>query len=490
MKNVPRALRISALILFSLILSKPALAGKFEFGLEFWPPSGKEGDEDQISWKSVLTEVKGTLGRAKQFNWFIDACYAGQAITQSDPTSGTDLAMPHTISTATTADRPMRFGWSENDQDPPKRIKVGDTYYYSFNDYLTKRLKNNSPVPTVKQLFDAGKADCVADPDIPAGRIPQFVKRGGGDDALKIKGDADKSRTVVFGADMNEMYFEPHTESYNTLKGYTFDSIVLYRHDKQDASGTPPIKGKGTWGNFKGALGDLKTQLAAGTAATQMVNIFHVGHGYRKSLNEDKENNLDGRSGLHEGRIIDGTSDPFGEQLDIPMDAQFWDTLKASLFPTVDEDLGRIYQPRFTLGYSEQDVTAPFSIAIGGVPLGTFELESSATSGQLVVPLNDSFLNQLITTMDGASLLTMQFNLAVGDSIRLGLEDDLYGDPSYLSSTYGAGISTVVAGFPEPGAPVALVVLTLFATRRTRRHAADDSGICSMRSISRRAMTS
>ncbi len=469
-----RSHRAIALCTFTLVMGVSAVQGaeRFDYGFVFWSPNDKD---ERLPWAKVLTQMKDNLGRAKQVNYFLDTCYAGQAISQSDPDNGgIDLGMPYTMSVSTTATKKMSFDGDVPDLNPPRRLKVGNTYYYSFNDYLTKRLKDKDPVPSVKQLFDAAKVDVLADTGIGAGRVPQFMKRGSGNENLKIKGDGDKSRTLLFGGDMEEMYDPSHDESYRALNAYSFDSQVMYRHSDEDTSRDPPIQGKGTWSNFGTSLTNLKTQLAAGNAGTQVVNIFQVGHGYRKALNDNRRQNLslDELGGPGQGYEITGTGSPSGDQLNIPMDMDFWNTLKAGLFPPpIDEpDLTRMGEPQFDLAYSAHALNDEFSISIGGVSLGTFTLPEDSPSGTLVVPLDDSFLSQLIAVNDGATSLTIQFNLSMGDTIQLGLLDDLLSDPSYASTTYGTGISTVVAGrgVPEP-ATAGLMIGAILAAVRSRR---------------------
>jgi hypothetical protein len=426
-------------------------AEKFEYGLEFWPPSGNAGDDDQIPWVKVLTVMKDNLGRTKQLNYFVDACYAGQAIEQSNPTGGIDLGIPYTMSVATPKDRLMRFGWNSDDVQPPGRLKIGDRYYYSFNDYLTKRLQNKTPVPTVKNLFDAAKADVIAEPKIPEGRTPQFVKRGAGDDGLKIKGDANKSRALVFGADMNEMYFDPHDESYRALNAYTFDSIVMYRHSvAQDLNRNPPIQGKGTWANFKTAMADLKAQMANGNDKTEMVNVFHVGHGYRSTIDDGKPPGLL-IAGSARGRVLAGRASLSSISLTIPMDPDYWSTLKAGLLsaPPSDSALTRIEPARFFVAYSRHHSSQSLNVSIAGRPLGSFALPSAPPSGTLTVPLADAFVLDLIAHHDGESHLPIQFDLAPGDSLRIGVVEDLLNDPNYVPTTYGTGLSTVVASIGD-----------------------------------------
>jgi hypothetical protein len=455
-------------------------APKKDYGLCFW---SKTDADERIVWSKVLNEIKGAVGRAKQLNYWVDACYAGNAITKSDPTSGIDLGVAQAIMVATPAERLMRFGYSSKDNNPAGRLKVGDTFYYSFNDYVTKRLQSNDPVPTIKQVFDAAKQGVDDDKDIPAGRVPQKVLRSGGDDALKISGSAAKNRTIIFGADTSGMYLESQDASAKAWGAYTPDSLVYYNHNYlANASRTPPLAGSGTWANFKTAMGDLKTQLAAGDEKTQMVNLVHVGHGTQyaiddgakpgnrpfESVDQPGEPAVSSKAGVSligQGREILGADGPV--TLTIPTDSDFWFALKTGLVPPVDDEV-RVYQPRFHLAYAFQDGAGPVNVSIGGLPLGTFAL-GPASSGQLEVPLSDGYLSSLIAAYDGLASLPITLSLGASSSfLRMATLDDLLHDAGYQGTSYGSGISTVIVGVPAPGAAALLLSAGVLASRRRR----------------------
>lgn len=455
-------------------------APKKDYGLCFW---SKTDADERIVWSKVLNEMKSSLGRAKQLNYVVDACYAGNAIVKSDPTTGVDLGVPHTIMAATPANRLSRFGYSTKDNNPAGRLQVGNEYYYSFNDYVTKKLETTAPVPTYQQVFDAAKAGVDADKDIPIGRVPELKVRGGGDAGLKVKGSAAKNRTVIFGADTAKMYVESQDAAYKAWNGFGPDSIVQYRHNyAANAGRTPPMAGPGTWANFKTALGDLKTQLAAGDAQTQMVNLVHIGHGTMEALDDgEKPKNRpvditepagepSGKGGsplsIGQGRELLGS---LGTQsVEIPTDPDFWFTLKTGLVPPIEDEV-RVYQPRFHLAYSFQDTVAPVGVSINGLPLGDFDL-GPGSSGVLDVALSDAYLSALIGAFDGQASLTLSFTLGSGaDLIRLATLDDLLYDDAYAGTAYGTGLSTVVIGVPTPGAAAVLGLLGVAGARRRRR---------------------
>jgi hypothetical protein len=453
-------------------------APKKDYGLCFW---SKTDADERIVWSKVLQEMKGNLGRAKQVNYFVDACYAGNAITKSDPMGGVDLGVASVIMAATPAERLSRFGYSSKDNDPAGRLKVGDLYYYSFNDYVTKKLQTTDPVPTLQQVFDAAKAGLDADKDVPIGRVPQIKARGGGDAGLKINAGA-KNRTVIFGGDTSGMYVVSQDASYKAWNGFGPDSIVQYRNNfLANASRTPPMTGSGTWANFKTAMGDLKTQLAAGDDKTQMVNLVHIGHGTMEALDDgEKPKNRPGEISEPEGER-GGTGQLIGQgrellgslgtqSVEIPTDSDFWFTLRTGLVPPVGDEV-RVYQPRFHLAYAYQQTVAPVEVTINGLSLGSYELGGSP-SGVLEVNLSDAYLSSLISAYDGVASLTVSFSLgSAGDVIRMATLDDLLFDGSYAGTAYGTGLSTVVIGVPTPGAVVVMGLMGVVGGRRRRGRA-------------------
>lgn len=436
-----------------------------DYGLCFWPADDdKDGNTKRLVWPKILNQVKLNLGKAKQVNWSIDACFSGQAIAQTD-TGGFDLGVPTAISTASEATKVMYYNWVSKDNDPAQRLKVDNSYLYSWSDYATLRLRDNNPVPTVKDVFDSVKAKLATEQSSLKFQKPQFALRGGASETLKIQGDGTKTRTVIFGGDTNGMNINSQKQMYNAYKAYAPDSIVQYRNNyvKQDTN--PPFEGEGTWANFKSALGTLKTQLDAGEANKQVVNLHNVGHGTKFALNDGK---LDGRNtpqGVGDGYLITGSA-AGPDSLDIPMSADMWTFLKVGLLPN-DEGLWRVQLPEFHLAYSAQNAPGPFGVSISGLSLGTFMLSPGQLSGDLVVPLSDTFLSALIAQFDGVPTLSMQFTLSPGQSIRVGTLDDLLDAPDYRSVRYGTGLSVVVAA-PTPGAAAVFGLLALRAGRRRR----------------------
>ncbi len=492
------------LVVCAAVLAARPMSGraaeKFDFGLSFWAKDDPKNREDLIPWQKVLFEIKNNLGDARQFNFFEDACYAGIAKYRSDPNQngGIDLGIPYTLAMSNTAvnattARKMYFD-SYSLSDPPpdgrpnaddnRRLKLGDDYYYSFDNYLTKKLKTSDGTLTVKQLYDAAKADVLADPVLMRkSQMPDFVARGGGDQDMALKGGQNgfRARTVVFGRDTSGMYAEPAFEEYRALNAIGFDSMAFYRNGLDaDPQHNPPILGKGTWANFKGALGTLKTQLADDlqNKFQTVVNLFDVGHGTNGAKFDGRLGNqliVDPAPG--EGYVLNGSDATVG----IPMDTDYWNTLKVGLIPPppdaddADKDLIRIHQPRFSLAFSQQSLTEEFSVSIGasdadpGILLGTFAPPEDP-SGTFTLEISDSTLLQLISSYDGLSRLVLHFNFGAGDWVRVGVLEDLLYSPDYLSYTYGTGLDTVVAGVPEP-TTLTLLILGGFgvASRRRRR---------------------
>lgn len=492
------AVALIALTVLSTAQTSAPAAEKFDFGLAFWPKDNTNGKEDLIPWQKVLFEMKNTLGGAMQLNYFVDACYAGIAKYRSDPalTGGIDLGIPYTMSLANTAASATRARKMYYDAysiaDPPpqgrpnaddnRRLKIGDYYYYSFDNYLTKKIKASDATLTVKQLYDAAKADVLADPVLSGkGQTPDFIARRGGDQNLPLKGGgADiKSRTLLFGRDTAGMHPETQFEEYQALNALNFDSMALYRHDRaQDLGHNPPIQGKGTWANFKIALGNLKDEMAVDSIDKfqTVINIFDVGHGTTGAKFDGRLGNRGAEEpGPGEGHILTG----FDSTVGIPMDTDFWNMLKVGLIPPppdadeADKDLIRIHQPRFFLAYSELSLYSSFSVSIGlsegdpGISLGSFS-PTLDSSGTFVLELSDSILSQLISTYDGATRLVLHFNFGVDDWIRVGVTEDMLYDPDYLSYTYGTGLEGVIAGTPEPATLALLLMGGLFARRRRR----------------------
>lgn len=276
------------------------------------------------------------------------------------------------------------------------------------------------------------------------------------------------------------MYSAPAFEEYRALNALGFDSMAFYRNGfDADPQHDPPILGKGTWANFKGALGTLKTQLADDlyNKYQTVVNLFDVGHGTNGAK-------FDGRLGNQllddpapgEGYVLSGLDATVG----IPMDTDYWNNLKVGLIPPppdaddADKDLIRIHQPRFSLAFAAQGLTEDFSVSIGlseadsGILLGTFAPPTDP-SGTITLDLSDSTLLQLISAYDGANRLVLHFNFEGGDWVKLGVLEDLLDNPDYLSYTYGTGLDTVVAGIPEP-TTLTLLVLSGFGLAIGRRH--------------------
>jgi hypothetical protein len=470
--------RLTTLLLLVVLcdcLAREALADDkgFEYGWSF-VDNTNDRKTSELSWTKIVQELNGSLVKAKQVNLYIDACHAGGIIDKSAA-----LEFPFVIGTPTTAEQKTEVGYGVRNQNPPGYLRgTIDTneYYFSYHAYLAKRLRNRDPIPTAKQLHDAAAGDYNADPRLKKLGTPQYKKssvEGGdkktADDSLRLNAGT-KNAALMFASDLQGVDPSAFKEMYKAVKAMNFDHLKNYVHTDSAGDqfgGTVTVTGKGTQQNFGTALGDLKTFLDAGEAATRLVNLFLYGHGARMPLNQSRRNGAV-PGAAKQGVAVVNSGLPEDSRLAIPMDDAFWSALKVDV-TDFSGAAARGSPPKFFVAYSEASVTQPVNISIGGMtehgftslPLGVYSLPGSSTGGLVSVTLEDSYTRSLIETFDGTDELTLQFDLAPGEWFRLALEDDMLYDPLYTEPLFGAGlmeITTFASALPEP----ATGVMTLF----------------------------
>jgi len=436
-----------ALILFLVSpLSRQFAAADRIRGIELWPD--KDGKNDYLSYLELVKLLNDNLGDAQQVNIYNNTCHGGALLTQSG-----QLTMPYFVGVGEKDPRKcIWFGDSTKDQIPPGRLTISggysDNYFYSFADYVTKRLQWTDPIATVEALFDVAAASVEADPDLAKhGQKPGSTSGNKADLNLAINGGAKSNHALIFDGYRKDFYDEPGLELYRALvnANYGFkqgagNSLSFYFNNfvEQDYEGTH-IDGSGTLEHFKAAMQNLQT-LVKKNPNQELVNIFFDGHGYEKAAAAPRQPGLGDQP--KDGYLVSG-----GTQgcLTFPTDSSFWHDLKIGIVPN-DEDLIRVDSPAFVLDVSEASISHPVTIMINNLLLGEFNLSSTSTGGELDAVLSDSTVSQLIAESDGAPSLTVTFELAPGDYFRVATEDDILLDPSYSEGDYGFGIVTTIVG--------------------------------------------
>lgn len=440
---------VFALALLCFLVSPLAqrMARCQEEGLDLW--ENDDGGETRISYLDLVKLLNENLKDAQQVNIFGQACHVGGLLK-----AGGKLTMPYFIAVGEKDPSAcVTSGSSEKDQVPPGRLtisKIGDDdfFYYSFAYYITKELKKAKQAPTAQALFDSAADDVKKDPDL-AGETPATTSGNGADAKKAINGGDKSNHALIFDGDRGGLDTEPGLERYRALAdpkyGFQKDgnSLQFYRNGslKQDYEGTK-IDGPGTLANLKAALQQLNN-LIKNNPKKELVNIFFDNHGYQKTALAPHQPGLDGvpKDGV---LVLGGTQGCF----QMPTSLAFWSDLKVGLYSN-NQNLFRVHMPDFVLDVSEASTHAPIAIAIDGVALGYFDLPSNSTGAELVVHIPDSITQQLIEQSDGASTLSVTFNVTPGDYFRIATEDDILLDQNYTQTGYGLGISTSVAGLNQ-----------------------------------------
>jgi hypothetical protein len=413
-------------------------------GIRVW--ADDDGKNKYLSYLELVNLLNQNLKDAQQLNIYVDVCHSGALLK-----GASKLTMPYFVAVGNKdPDKCVSFGRSDEDQKPPGRLTISggysDSYFYSFADYVTKRLKNTDQIATAQSLFDSASSDVKADPSL-KGQMPDSTSGNKADLNLALNGGAKSNHALIFDGNREDLYEEPGLELYRALANakYGFkqkagNSLQYYDQDskEQDYEGTH-IDGKGTLANFRIALQNLHN-LIKNNPQKELVNIFFDSHGYQKAAAAPRQPGLDGVP--KDGVLVMGRTTGC---LVVLTGESFWHDLKVGILSN-DEDLIRVNPATFVLDVSEAQMSQPVAIVVNDLPLGYFNLSSTSTGGELEVTLPDSIASELIAEADGAPSITFTFEVAPGDYFRVATEDDILLDPAYTEGDYGFGIATTVIG--------------------------------------------
>ncbi len=457
-----------------VVLSGEGLAG-FVTGISL--QKDKDGKNGTIPYDSLVKLLNDNLANAQQVNIYNGLCYGGGLLAPA-----ANLTMPYYVGVGQ-SDPSMKtkFGYSNADQVPPGRFqvqtatKVSDgspiySYFYSYSDYLSKRLANTAAIPTASGLQTSAANDSTADPDLKASVSPKAIMGNKADPNLAINGGAKSSSMLYFAGNFTGLYTAPIAQTARILAdpayGFTKapNTLGIYLQTTESISNGPPVNGQGTLTDLNNALANLKATIAKNPNQA-LVNIDFEGHGYREANAAPMAPAA--APGTKDGAVFSGG--PGGlTTVSITTDSEFWTDLSAELTPQ-GAGLTRGALPEFILGYSEATVSNPVTIMIGNLTLGTFSLTNSSAGDELQYDLPDAFTLQLLSEYDNASSLSIEFLFASGDSFRIATPDDVDTSGSlYTGVDYGVGIATTVADVepavvPEPSS-FSLLAAGMFAS--------------------------
>jgi hypothetical protein len=414
---------------------------KIVYGYSFWKANTGVTTE-VLTWTDVNAKLKAALASAQQVNIYAGNCHSGGLIAAAaDATAG--LGMPHIIGTACAAAKTTTCGISRANDT---RLKITDQLSsFGYLDYATKRLQGG--VPKAKQLHDDAKTAWTADQSYD-NNAPDYRRGNNADEDLKLDAGTKASHALVFASDMDGLRnLEAPSECAKAVKalGFTMGSVtdaktVRYYYSGLTTAGDlygVHCYGPGTVAKFDAALDTLKARVSADEGKV-VVDIFLWGHGAEIPVNA-RANPDAPPGGPGRGAHVIASA-----QFDIPMTPDTWADLKEDA--VVDRpDWVRASEPRFFLSVSDAHVTQPFSVTLGGIPLGSHTLSGGPAGDLLEVPLDDATINSLTLAHDGDTVLTVGFNLAPNDSMILALEDDITSNPLFQPGLFGTGLELVVS---------------------------------------------
>ncbi|HWX22257.1 MAG TPA: hypothetical protein VN578_20340 [Candidatus Binatia bacterium] len=405
---------------------------------------------DYVAWEKMVKLFNDNLANAKQFNLYADTCYSGRVIDLQGAAKS-KLSMAFVIGTASKTSQIMEQGWCSKDKDPGRLPKldtngdpVNNRYYYSYTAYVAKKLRAAAAVPGVKALHDAATGDVKADKDL--SQEPQFLSGNGADETWKLN-SGGQNYGLVFGGSLRRLYPDLLDQTYLAMLDLKLTSLKFYASDLAAKTyNKVVISGSGTVANFEAALGEIKNAMKD-RANTDEVTLMLLAHGAKVEANALSR--LDAVPGTPKQGVLmaQGTNgQPF--TLDIPMDADAWTALKQGVVQD-DPTLASGAPPSFFLAVSAASLSSPFMVTVGGYPLGLFSLPSNSTGALLQVTITNTFVQDLILAHDGETNLTLEFDMAPGDSMTLALDDDVLFDPNYTPAMYGTGLALTVTKVSE-----------------------------------------
>lgn len=408
-----------------------------------------------IPYDSLVKLLNANLANAQQVNIYDGLCYSGGLLAPA-----ANLTMPYYVGVAQSdPSKKTAFGYSTTDQTPPGRLKIqtatkGETpiysYFYSYSDYLAKRLADTTTIPTAASLQKAAADASTTDPDLKANVSPKAIMGNKADPDLAINGGAKSSSMLYFVGNDVGLYTAPIAQAARILAsaglGFTKapNTLGVYIYNTDTINNGPKVNGEGTLTDLKNALANLKATIAANPNQA-LINIDFEGHGYREAEADPKAPGA--APGTKDGASF--SSAPGGlTAVALNTDAEFWTDLGAGLTPQAKAaDLIRGAPAEFILGYSQAIGNDPITIMIGNLTLGSYTLSTSAGGGEIQVYLPDAFTLELLAEYDGDSAIPIRFEFASSsDSFLIATPDDVETAGSlYTGVDYGVGIAETVA---------------------------------------------